>query len=629
MAVHPVRGRNTHDMPTFCDVVMKTSCRPLPNIPQQQKMKTISFVIAIEIELRHTLSNNQTPMSRMGSSGRGYRQNGYRHSDHASYFTETSSVTNPPELLSVVEDEDYDDDAISYVTETSALTGWTTENSAAPSAPPSRHQRHMKLEAITESVSGEESRRSQASSYGDGVSAYNDFESAGASFATSNFSSNKAAASAGRCLSPRSSVTSPRSSRLHNKPTFRSDDSSLLSNASKKRDPVPQLRNPDMDDAEEDQMWEEECNSDINPTPLYQIIISRDWKHVVDLLDGKEEDPVWSLPGLTGIHQLMPTLGVSKQNDAEMRECQRKLRVQARTWIVHRQRGTGILKWRMLPIHVALSYQAPFEVMLRLYNLYPGSVRCRDHRGMLPLHICFFRGGEDRVLELFLDVFPDALDVKDDKGRTAIECTPEDGSENERRSNIMKLFLKFMMEKQELIRLQEKVKFMHNPLAATEEVSSVGISTLGISTLGASTHGMSTLESSSTLGTTVQGSAPQFTSNEAEDDEAKPEEKVNKLMLNAFKLKKSKSTKQESSKLEVQTKIEPEDEDEIPDKYSLADSSENSSMMTNSRLGLTPIEENGLDENIEVLQSEFLALGKKKTKKGIRKMFGKKNVPYN
>jgi hypothetical protein len=551
-------------------------------------------------------------MSRTARNGHGgLGHYGGDQASYFSYFTETSSVTNPPELLGVEDDGDADDD-ISYITEASALTGWLTENSAAL-AP--RQQRSAMLGAITEitesvSEGGDAFSKSAYSSFGDGdeVSTYDDGESVETSLAASNYVPNKAVAKAGQLLSPRSNVTSPRNNRQRHRQTFGSgDESSIVSNASKKRAPVPQLRNPEMDDTE-DQLWEEECNCDINPTPLYQVIASQDWKQTIDLLDGKEEDSVWSLPGLTGIQQLVG--GLNKTDNTKVKQYQSKLLTQARTWIVRRERGSGVLKWRMLPIHFALTYQAPFEVVSRLYHLYPGSVRCRDHRGMLPLHICFFRGGEDRVLELFLDVFPDALNVKDDKGRLAIECTPQDGSDNERRSNIMILFLQYMMEQQELLRLQEKVKIMHKPIALTQE-----------------TPTEAPAEETATL-----GAVPRYTANDADDGEAAAEEKLNMLMLNAFKLRKPKAPKQQPHNLNIQTKAEPEEDKDFSDKYALADE-ENNPKINGNRLGLSPIPEDVLDENvevpdIEVLRSELMALGKKKNK-GIRKIFGKKKMSYN
>ncbi|KAL7545270.1 hypothetical protein ACHAWF_008616 [Thalassiosira exigua] len=100
----------------------------------------------------------------------------------------------------------------------------------------------------------------------------------------------------------------------------------------------------------------------------------------------------------------------------------------------------------MLPLHAALAFNAPFDVVLRLYHLYPGAVRNRDDQGMLALHHCFKYGAEDRVLELLLNVFPEALTVRDDKGRLPLACTPRNGSDNERRSHILTLFADFQVE---------------------------------------------------------------------------------------------------------------------------------------------------------------------------------------
>ena len=525
-------------------------------------------------------------MSRTASSGQGGYAHGHGHgqrsrfNDQASYdFTETSSVTNPPELLGIVEDEDYDDN-ISYMTETSSLTGWTTEHSAAPSAPV--HQKRSMLDAISEEDSQNFPRvgsrtGSRASNWSQNDSSFGDddisvaYNDDGVVEAfldkTDAYLPNEAISKAVNLLSPRNKVLSPRNgSGTHRHAIGASDESSIVSNASKKRAPVPPLKDPALDDKEEAE-WEEECNCDINPTPMYRVIITRDWKHTTDLLDGKEEDPLWSLPGLNGIQQLMPALGGSKPDVSKMKDYQNKLRAQARTWILHREHRSGVLKWRMLPIHVALTYQAPFEVILRLYHLYPGSIRCRDHRGMLPLHICFFRGLEDRVLELFLDVFPEALDVKDDKGRLPIECTPTDGSDNERRSNIMNLFLTHMLEKSGRV-----VQSAPKPVAVPEDGATLG-------------------------------ARPRYTAGDEEDDEeAAAAEKLNALMLNAMKL--TKQPAQQPNK-------------KIIDRYAqLMGDEENN---PGNRHGLAPIHEEGTEMSISALD-----FGKKK--KGIRKMFGKMKV---
>jgi hypothetical protein len=197
-----------------------------------------------------------------------------------------------------------------------------------------------------------------------------------------------------------------------------------------------------MDDTEEDAMWEQDCNYDINPTMMFQMLECGDWNDCIEFLDGKSSDnDTWNFQSL-----IQKGMGGGKKLDVnEMKSRQKELRSQARTWIVRRE-TTGVLRWRMLPIHAALVFNAPFDVVLRLYHLYPGCIRCRNDLGMLPLHHVFMYGNEDRVLELFLDVFPEALTVVDDKGRLPIGCTPQDGSDNERRSNILDLYSKAQVE---------------------------------------------------------------------------------------------------------------------------------------------------------------------------------------
>ena len=67
--------------------------------------------------------------------------------------------------------------------------------------------------------------------------------------------------------------------------------SPTISNASKKRTPVPPLHDTKTDDSEENQMWEEDCNYNINPTLMFLILESHDWKETIVLLDGKRKDP--------------------------------------------------------------------------------------------------------------------------------------------------------------------------------------------------------------------------------------------------------------------------------------------------------------------------------------------------
>lgn len=367
--------------------------------------------------------------------------------DTISYMTDTSSITNPVELGFSYSQEHDEDEDVSYfendysVAASSALTGWTTE--AEESAFPVAHSKT----AISQQTSYTSGGSYENDEIGTRISAISfDDLSVEASLMGKKSKQEKgkkpppirAPLSEMKSANPTKAVkflsptnASPRSSG----PTSPGSISSNTSrSSSKQRKPVPPLRDPTMEDKEEDQMWEEDCNYDINPTAMFSVLESNDWNECIALLDGKSSNS-WNLNHL---------FGGGKPDVSQMKARQKELRAQARTWIVRRQK-TGVLRWRMLPFHAALAFNAPFDIVLRIYHLYPGAVRCRNDQGMLPIHHAFYYGNEDRVLELLLDVYPEGLTVTDDKGRLPIASTPRDGSDNDRRSNILNLYCNFQI----------------------------------------------------------------------------------------------------------------------------------------------------------------------------------------
>ncbi|KAL3795651.1 hypothetical protein HJC23_002058 [Cyclotella cryptica] len=419
--------------------------------------------------------------------------------DNMSYITDVSSVTNPIELGPTYSHESAGDEDVSFFTETevsSALTGWTSiADQMTPSAmmPPKRSGKEVIDGASTLSPIVEPKASIDELSIVHDVS---DDGSVEASLLTGKLNAAKKGESwnprpmtidatkgnskpprppskAVQFLSPTNENDSTHNKASANKETAQQPSSpksvlksktpgpivnereskvnvppsptASISSAQKKRLPVPPLKDPTMDDNEDDEdaMWEQDCNYDINPTVMFQMLESGDWRECIEFLDGKSsENDTWNFKALIekGIGG-----GEKKPDVDKMKTRQKELRSQARTWIVRRE-TTGVLRWRMLPIHAALVFNAPFDVVLRLYHLYPGAIRCRNDLGMLPLHHVFMYGNEDRILELFLDVFPEALTVVDDKGRLPLGCTPQDGSDNERRSNILDLYAKFHVE---------------------------------------------------------------------------------------------------------------------------------------------------------------------------------------
>ncbi|KAL3786038.1 hypothetical protein ACHAWO_013507 [Cyclotella atomus] len=443
--------------------------------------------------------HNEPPIIMNGPvPSRGYSLNRTTTNDNMSYITDVSSVTCPIELARSNSLETAGDADVSYFSMTevnSALTGWTSvDNQSRPAA----LQKEVidkgggKLAPINEPKSSVDELSVIMDSSDDGSVEVQSITGKLKSMNAENWNPRPMSINASKGNktpktpasprpplppSPKTTVTnkavkfqSPSDANASKdksffketidnhtdqkekeKPTSQKSSpvppspTSSISSTQKKRQPVPPLKDPSMDDNENDEagMWEADCNYDINPTVMFQVLESGDWRDCIEFLDGKSSDgDVWNFAFLTkGMGG-----GKNKPDVNQMKARQKELRSQARTWIVRRERKSGVLRWRMLPIHAALVFNAPFDVVLRLYHLYPGAVRCRNDLGMLPLHHVFMYGNEDRILELFLDVFPEGLGVKDDKGRLPLGCTPQDGSENERRSNILDLYSKFQVE---------------------------------------------------------------------------------------------------------------------------------------------------------------------------------------
>mmetsp|Transcript_20724 Transcript_20724/g.31361 ORF Transcript_20724/g.31361 Transcript_20724/m.31361 type:complete len:470 (+) Transcript_20724:110-1519(+) len=128
-----------------------------------------------------------------------------------------------------------------------------------------------------------------------------------------------------------------------------------------------------------------ECDYDIDPTYLYQAIEAKQWLHAIKYFS---------------------------ETDA-LKE--------ASTWVV-RKEANGKLRWRLLPLHAAIIFQSPVEIVELLLRAYSAGAQQKDDQGMLPLHLAFRNGSEWDVLEELLIAFPQATSVKDRKGRIPIQC---------------------------------------------------------------------------------------------------------------------------------------------------------------------------------------------------------------
>ncbi len=121
-----------------------------------------------------------------------------------------------------------------------------------------------------------------------------------------------------------------------------------------------------------------ECNFDKDPTKLYLSIQHKRW------------------------------------TEAEMRakghpdEC--------KTW-VSRYEDAGNLRWRLLPLHAAVIFKAPQNVIHALLCSYPYGARQKDDQGMLAIHLAFRNESPVNIARFLLMAYPQSIEVQDRKGR--------------------------------------------------------------------------------------------------------------------------------------------------------------------------------------------------------------------
>ena len=86
---------------------------------------------------------------------------------------------------------------------------------------------------------------------------------------------------------------------------------------------------------------------------------------------------------------------------------------------ISRKEPDGSPRWRLLPIHAAIIFKAPEEVIEALLASYPEAAQQKDDQGMLPLHLAFRSlTVTEMVVSLLLMAYPEGMNAIDNKGRT-------------------------------------------------------------------------------------------------------------------------------------------------------------------------------------------------------------------
>lgn len=146
---------------------------------------------------------------------------------------------------------------------------------------------------------------------------------------------------------------------------------------------------PAADVIEEEETDEREF--DKNPTVLYALVQKKLWKETIDR---------------------------AQSNPKEARA------------FISRKEKDGKIRWRLLPLHAAIVFKAPEDVIEVLLTSYPKASEAKDDQGMLPLHLAFRNGASAGIVNLLLMAFPQSVDMPDRKNRVPLTLAKASSSPN-------------------------------------------------------------------------------------------------------------------------------------------------------------------------------------------------------
>ena len=196
-----------------------------------------------------------------------------------------------------------------------------------------------------------------------------------------------------------------------------------------------------------------------NPTPLFSRISHRLWDMSIARLDHHpSEARVWITSSYEDNFD-----GTSEEegngNDAY-------------------EEALGGLKWRNLPLHLALLHSphpVPLKLVQALLGAHPNACQCRNAEGSLPLHLACDNislvnsgvNGEGVIFAL-IECYPEALVEADAEGRTPIEILERIGkgrSPRARNESIVYFMRRQMMMQQEMRNNRERTGLVLSKVA--------------------------------------------------------------------------------------------------------------------------------------------------------------------
>jgi hypothetical protein len=141
-------------------------------------------------------------------------------------------------------------------------------------------------------------------------------------------------------------------------------------------------------------------NYDVSPTLLYKFIEYKEWEEAILRCEQVPDE------ASTWVCRYVESLDDNKDLQDE-------------------EKQPTTVKWRMLPIHVAIVFKAPLNVVSALLKAYPNGINEVDDRKMLPIHLCCRAMTHLDVAQRLVLENDDTLTKTDYKGRTPIDLLKE------------------------------------------------------------------------------------------------------------------------------------------------------------------------------------------------------------
>lgn len=158
--------------------------------------------------------------------------------------------------------------------------------------------------------------------------------------------------------------------------------------------------------------WKRECDFDTNPTELYSYLMNGEWE---EKSSSKNKDDSGGKDGK------------AKGKGGSGRDISKVLTTaDAATWVSRREprteeNGSGELRWRMLPLHASILFQAPDSIIAAILKAHPEAARGADDSGMLPVHVALAKRCSETVLNALLRAYPQSMTARDGRGNLPID----------------------------------------------------------------------------------------------------------------------------------------------------------------------------------------------------------------